>query len=153
MADTILGGASSTDKGTEYRLPTDVYPRHYELAFKTDLEASSPTFSGEALISIDVLNDTKALVFNHHDALKVTHLAIASTELKTTAAVQLPIKAFSLDKEQERGTIDLSSLPDGGLKAGSKVKLFMRWESDLGRNMVGYYESIGDEDKNGKKPK
>jgi aminopeptidase 2 len=43
-------------------------------------------------------------------------------------------------------------VPGGKLAAGTKAKLFFRWEAELGGNMVGYYKSDGDADDNGKKP-
>lgn len=152
MSDAVAGGARSTgDKPTDYRLPTDVVPTHYELAFKTDLAAAKPYFSGEALIDLDVKNTTKKLVFNVHPSVKVTNIALSVFESKTAAAVHIPLKAYSTDSDQERGTVDLASLPGGELKAGAKAKLFLRWENELGGNMVGYYLSEAEADENGKK--
>lgn len=105
------------------------------------------------MIDLDILEDSTSLVFNIHESLNVTNVALTSTELKTTAAVHIPKSAVSHDTKQERTKIDLQSLPGGGLKQGSKVKLFVRWESPLGDNMVGYYKSDGDLDEaTGKKP-
>lgn len=149
MSDGISGGpAPSTGSATDYRLPTDVAPTHYEVAILTDLAQNK--FSGEALIHLDVLKDTSSLVFNIHPDLKVTHLAVKSTEAKTSAAVNLPVSALSIDKDQEGGTVKLDKLP-GGLKGGDKARLFVRWESELGDNMVGYYRSEAEADENGKK--
>jgi aminopeptidase 2 len=153
MAESISGGAAVSDKKPdEYRLPTTVYPRHYDLAFKTDLSTSPPTFGGEGLISLDILADTKDITFNLHPSLKVTHIALQATELKTAATVQIPVSALTVDEDQERGRVDLSNVPGGSLKQGSKVKLFLRWESELGGNMVGYYKSDGDKDEAGNTP-
>lgn len=148
----IVGGAKSTgEKPVDYRLPTSVFPTHYELAFKTDLSAKKPYFSGEALIDLDVKENTKKLVFNVHPSVKVTNIAISTLEAKTQAAVHIPLKAYSTDEDQERGTVDLSSLPGGELKSGTKAKLFLRWENELGGNMVGYYLSEAEADDQGKK--
>lgn len=153
MSTAVSGGAAaSSQKADEYRLPTDVVPTHYDLAFKTDLESSPPTFLGEALIDLDVRQDTKQIVFNLHPDLKVTNIGIKTLDQKTSTSVQIPVSALTFDKEQERGKVDVSSLPGGGLKTGSKTQLFLRWEAELGNNMMGYYKSEGDPDENGKKP-
>jgi aminopeptidase 2 len=121
---------------------------------KTDLESSPPSFSGESLTHLDITSDITTLTFNLHPTLSVTHLAISSSDLKTTSSLVLPLTALSIDKDQERGAVDLSSLPGGGLKAGMKgVKLWTRFEAELGGSMVGYYKSEGDLDEStGKKP-
>lgn len=151
MSSAVAGGAASTSQTTEYRLPTDVVPTHYELAFKTDLESKPPSFLGEAMIDLDIKQDVKQVVFNLNPDLKVTNIGIKSLDQKTSTSIQLPMSALSVDKDQERGKVDVSSLPGGGLKAGSKAKLFLRWEAELGDNMMGYYKSEGDADADGKK--
>lgn len=150
MSDGIVGGSSSGPATTvDYRLPTDVTPTHYEVAILTDLVQNK--FSGEALVHLDVVNDTKELVFNIHPDLKVTHLAVGNTEAKASANVSLPTSALSIDKDQERGTVSLAKLPGGSIKAGTKTRLFVRWEAELGDNMVGYYRSEAEADEQGKK--
>lgn len=176
MSEPRSGGvvAESGAKPEDYRLPTDVYPKvrhgrscriilcfcssckfslvqHYDVAIKTNLHTSPPTFSGEVLVHLDVKADTSKITFNVHPSLKVSHLAISSTELKSTAAVVLPTSALSVNEEQERGVVDLASLPDGGLKAGASAKLWLRFDGELKGNMVGYYKSEGDADEAGKK--
>jgi len=131
----------------------DDAPQHYDLAFKTDLQSSPPSFSGEAMITLDVNTDTSKLVFHLHETLNVTHLAISSSNLKTTSSLALSLTSLSINKDLERGVIDLASLPGGGLKSGSKgAKVWFRFESELGGSMMGYYKSEGDLDEQGKKP-
>lgn len=135
----------STD--SDYRLPTAVQPTHYDLAIKTDLASSPPTFSGEAIISLDVVEDASRIVFHIHPSTKITHLALAAGK----ESKSLPIGALAVDDDKERATVDISSA--GGLKAGDEaVKLLVRWEGELGGNMSGYYKSNGDLDENGKRP-
>lgn len=152
MSSAVSGGAASSTQSDEYRLPTDVVPTHYELAFKTDLESKPPSFLGEAMIDLDIKKDVKQIVFNLNPDLKVTNIAIKNLDQKTSTSLQIPLSALSVDKDQERGKVDVSSLPGGGLTGGSKAKLFLRWEAELGDNMMGYYKSEGDADANGKKP-
>lgn len=147
---SVAGGASSVTPSSEYRLPTNVVPRHYDLAFKTDLD--NQRFSGEALIDLDVAETSKNIVFNLEESCQITHISIGTTEAKSSAAVRIPLSALAHDKKQERTTVDLAALPGGQVVGGSKIKLFVRWEAPLGDNMVGYYKSDGDADENGKKP-
>ncbi|CAD6573132.1 MAG: Aminopeptidase 2 mitochondrial, partial [Tremellales sp. Tagirdzhanova-0007] len=154
MAEAVLGGSTpSAGTSNKYRLPTTVSPKHYDLIFKTDLSSSPPQFSGEALITLDVHSDTPKLIFNLSSTLKISHIAIASSDLKTESSMVLSLSALSIDESQERGTLDLTSLPSGGLKAGSKgVKVWMAFEAELAGTMTGYYKSEGDPDDSGMKP-
>lgn len=121
--------------------------QHYDIAVKTDLLSSPPSFSGESIITLDVNSDTSTLVFNTHSSLKITHISIAANDLKTTSTLSIPVDQLVYDKDQERGKINLDKLPGGGLKAGNKgVKVWMRFEGELQGNMVGYYKSEGSTD-------
>ncbi|KAL1406700.1 Aminopeptidase 2 mitochondrial [Vanrija albida] len=137
--------ASSSAPAGDYRLPTNVYPAHYDLAIQTDLAASPPSFSGAARISLDVLDDTTSVVFHLHPSLKVTDVRFGPAG----GAARLPLSAISVNAENERATVDISSL--GGAKAGSKAQLLLKWQGKLG-SMMGYYRSDGDPDKDGKRP-
>lgn len=132
---------------TDYRLPTSVRPTHYELAIKTDLAASPPAFTGEVTITLEVVEDTAAVVFHVHSSLSITHLAISAGVVH-----EVPLSAVSKDEDKERVSIDLASLgAGGGLKKGQESKLFVRWEGELNGNMMGYYRSNSDPDKSGKR--
>ena len=126
--------------------------QHYDLAIKTNLHTSPPSFSGEVLVTLDVKETTSTLTLNAHPSLKITDAAIASSELKSTSSIVVPSSAIKVNEEQERATIDLAQLPGGGLQAGSQAKVWMRFEGELKGNMVGYYKSEGDADDAGKKP-
>lgn len=123
--------------------------QHYALAIKTDLQALR--YYAEALIDLSIKADTSTLTFNIHPSVQVTHLAISSSELKSTSSVALSLSELSVDEEQERGVIKLDKLPGGGLKAGGEAKLWIRFEAELGGSMAGYYKSEGDVDAEGKK--
>ncbi|GMK57699.1 hypothetical protein CspeluHIS016_0405330 [Cutaneotrichosporon spelunceum] len=126
---------------TDYRLPTSVRPTHYELAVRTDLAASPPSFEAEVAISLEVLEDTPSVVFHMHPSLAVTHLA-----LNAGVTHELPISALSTDADTERATVTLAD----PLKTGS-AKLFIRYGAELNGNMMGYYRSNSDPDENGKR--
>jgi len=148
MSEPMSGGAQSkpSENDGEYRLPTSVTPVHYDLAYKTDLSSSPPSFSGEALVHLDINSQTSKVTFNVHHSLNITHIAVSTSELKSTSNHVLDLAKLKIDKEKERGTIDLGELPGGGLKADSKAKIWFRFESELGGSMMGYYKSIGDPD-------
>ncbi|OWZ56597.1 aminopeptidase 2 [Cryptococcus neoformans] len=150
---SVLGGAVAAGAQDDYRLPTSVYPNHYDIVIKTDLLSSPPTFSGEALITLDVNSSTSELVFHLNKELSITNIAISTSDLKTTSSLVIPKEELKLDEEKERATISLDKLPGGGLKEGTKdVKVFFKFESELHASMFGYYRSEGDADENGKKP-
>ncbi|ODN83394.1 hypothetical protein L202_01538 [Cryptococcus amylolentus CBS 6039] len=153
MSATTAVPTGSVTARDDYRLPTDVHPKHYDLVVKTDLLSSPPTFSGELIVTLDVQENTSALVFHLDKELAVTHIAISTSDLKTTASLVIPKEQLKIDEEKERGTVPLDKLPGGGLKQGQKdVKVFFKFESELKSAMHGYYRSEGDADEDGKKP-
>ncbi|WVO17857.1 hypothetical protein L204_105555 [Cryptococcus depauperatus] len=150
---TAPGGAGLVSQQDGYRLPISVYPNHYDLAIKTDLLSSPPTFSGEAIISLDIKEDISSLVFHLDKTLSIADIAISTSDLKTTSSVVIPKEVLELDEELEMGTIPLRKILGGGLKENQKdVKIFFRFEAELKGGMHGYYRSQGDADENGKKP-
>ena len=111
------------------------------MAIRTDLQTSPPTYAGEAFITLDVKDDTSSLVFHAGTNLSITHIGIASTDLKSTSTQLVPLSALSYDETTEVATLKLEQ----SLKAGSKgVKLWFRFESELEKSMHGYYTSEGD---------
>ena len=86
--------------------------------------------------------------------MSITHIALSTSDLKTTSAQLIPLSALSYHEKSEVATLDVSSIAGGQLKAGSKgVKLWFRFEAELEKSMHGYYKSEGDADpKTGKKP-
>jgi aminopeptidase 2 len=128
------------------RLPTNIYPTHYDIIIKTDLAADPPIFLAEAVISLEASSDDKEVTFNVDPSIKITHLALESNGSTVSS---LDVSTIDVDKEWQTATVDLSSV--GGIKAG-EAKLFVRWEAPLGTNMMGYYKSVGTPDENGKRP-
>nr|ODN87859.1 hypothetical protein L203_03061 [Cryptococcus depauperatus CBS 7841] len=107
---TVPGGAVPVSQHEGYRLPNSVYPSHYDLAIKTDLLSSPPTFSGEAIISLDIKEDISSLVFHLDKTLSITDIAISTSDLKTTSSVVVPKEVLELDEELEMGTIPLEKI-------------------------------------------
>jgi aminopeptidase 2 len=124
--------------------------QHYALAFKTDLKTLR--FAGEALIDLTAKASTSSIEFNLSKNVNVTHLALHTSELKSTSSSELSLDSLSFDEERERATIDLKKAGGQGLRAGADAKLWVRFEAELTGSMAGYYKSEGDAGEDGKKP-
>ena len=120
------------------------------MAIKTDLQALR--FAGEALIDLTAKASTSSLVFHLSKNVTVTHLALHTSELKSTSSSALPLESLSFDEERERATIDLKQTGGEGLRAGAEAKLWVRFEAELTGSMAGYYKSEGEAGEDGKKP-
>ncbi|EEB91169.1 hypothetical protein MPER_10513, partial [Moniliophthora perniciosa FA553] len=114
---------------SDYRLPTNVTPVHYDLTIRTDLKASK--FFGTIQIDLDINEESSQIVLNAID-LQIEDVSITTAEDQ----VFIPI-AQSLDKERERATFHFPTK----LKARSTVKLHIKFEADLTQNLAGYYKS------------
>ena len=124
------------------------------MVIRTDLKSSPPSYAGEVLVTLDVNESTDSIHFHAGKNLSITHIALSSSDLKTTSSQLIPLSAISFDEDSERATLDLKQVGGGGLKEGQKgVKLWFRFEAELEKSMHGYYKSEGDVDeKTGKKP-
>ncbi|KAG9049074.1 Aminopeptidase 2 mitochondrial [Tulasnella sp. UAMH 9824] len=129
-----MSADTSTPKSdAEHRLPTNVRPTHYDLTFKTDLEEL--TFKGYGIIDLDVVDDTKEIVFNASADLSISDISIHDEALKTEQ-VQSAIE-IKIQKYEERVTARFAH----GLPKGSKAKLHLSWGAKLTGSMIGYYYS------------
>jgi aminopeptidase 2 len=84
--------------------------------------------------------------------VNVTHLALQTSELKSTSSSALPLESLTFDEDRERATIDLKQAGGQGLREGADAKLWVRFEAELTGSMAGYYKSEGDAGEDGKKP-
>ncbi|KAH9477731.1 Aminopeptidase 2 [Psilocybe cubensis] len=121
---------------SEYRLPTNVKPTHYDLTFKTDLKKA--TFEGVVIIaygdsdsrslaSLEVKKDTSTITLNV-SRLELRNATILSEE------GEKPVVVVQTDEAQERVTYKL----DEKLPSGSQTKLKIYFSGKLGGNMMGY---------------
>ncbi|KIO15900.1 hypothetical protein M407DRAFT_235051 [Tulasnella calospora MUT 4182] len=124
---------STPTSDTDYRLPTKVRPTHYNLTFKTDLEDLN--FKGFGVIDLDVLEETKEIVFNASSDLTVSDVSIRSEALKTEQVQSA--SEVKIQKDDERITVLFAH----ALPKGSKAELHLGWDAKLTGSMTGYYYS------------
>ncbi|KAF9533368.1 leucyl aminopeptidase [Crepidotus variabilis] len=114
----------------QYRLPTNLKPKHYDVTIKTDLEKL--TFQGLVKINLDVVAGTSAITLNT-SGLDLTKASLTSNALSGEQALEVS----TFDKTQERTTFQLSR----NLPAGSTAELKIGYSGELTGSMMGYYKS------------
>ncbi|KAF9533367.1 hypothetical protein CPB83DRAFT_845145 [Crepidotus variabilis] len=114
----------------QYRLPTNLKPKHFDLTIKTDLEEL--TFHGLVKINLDIVTATSAITLNT-SGLDLTKSSLTSNALSGEHI--LTVSAF--DKIQERATFQLPT----NLPAGSTAELKIGYSGGLIGSMMGYYNS------------
>ncbi|KAK7463560.1 Aminopeptidase 2 mitochondrial [Stygiomarasmius scandens] len=128
--------AGSLDKpASEYRLPTNVKPSHYDLTIRTDLDNS--IFDGVVKINLDVKEPTSKIVLNSN-GLKLDKAYILSGASKD----ELAASDYSVDEKDKRVTFTFPTTFD----AGSKLELKIGFAGELTDSMVGYYRSSYEKD-------
>ncbi|ESK92997.1 leucyl aminopeptidase [Moniliophthora roreri MCA 2997] len=115
---------------SQYRLPTNVKPSHYDLTIRTDLDKL--TFDGFVKISLDVKEETDTIVLNSN-GLQLGKAIIYSDALKKS---EVEIEQ-SYDDKEKRATFKFPTK----FPAGSKAELQINYSGELKDNMVGYYRS------------
>ncbi|KAJ7219096.1 leucyl aminopeptidase [Mycena pura] len=113
-----------------YRLPVNVQPTHYDLTVWTDLKTSK--FGGFVNISLDVHEETSAVVLNTH-GLDLGNASIIS-DVQQTEQVQ---SGQTIDINLQRVTFTFPS----PLAARSKAQLKIPFDGHLSPSMTGYYVS------------
>ncbi|THV07366.1 leucyl aminopeptidase [Dendrothele bispora CBS 962.96] len=128
--------AGSTDKpASEYRLPTNVKPSHYDLTVRTDLDSS--VFDGVVKINLDVKMPTSKIVLNSN-GLKLDKAYVRSDASKDA----LVASDYSVDEKDKRVTFTFPTT----FNAGSKLELKIGFTGELDDGMVGYYRSSYEKD-------
>ncbi|KXN92312.1 Aminopeptidase 1 [Leucoagaricus sp. SymC.cos] len=114
----------------EYRLPTNVKPRHYDITVKTDLEAL--TFESFVRVDLDIKDPTIRIVM-HSSGLDLRKASLYSYALES----EQDLVQYDIDTTSERLAYTLpKSLP-----AGSKAMLKISFRGELGESIRGYYKS------------
>ncbi|KDQ20056.1 hypothetical protein BOTBODRAFT_62421 [Botryobasidium botryosum FD-172 SS1] len=118
------------NNGDASRLPESVKPTHYDLTIKTDLEKL--VFTGYAVITLNILEDTSVITFNYKGA-KLQRCLLRSDALKK----ELTEVSQVADAARERIAVHFGHT----LPKGSTAKLRVGWEGILTDNLMGYYVS------------
>ncbi|KAF7322818.1 Aminopeptidase [Mycena chlorophos] len=114
-----------------YRLPTNVSPRHYDVAFYTDIDPKSESrFGGFVNVEVDVNEATSVVELNS------SQLTLGDATISSGGETQQQ-SAQSVDTEQQRVQFTFPK----ALAAGSKAILSVPFEGILRNSMTGYYLS------------
>ena len=146
---------------SEYRLPTDVRPKHYDLTVWTDLVNSK--FDGvvhvelvtfpmvvvllvltHTLPSLHVEKTTDTITLNTLDLnLSGVVLHVMITAGNTKKSVEMAASHQVIDKATQRGIFTFPrSIP-----AGSVARLTIAFDGVLSNSLSGYYRSTGGKDR------
>ncbi len=109
----------------QYRLPSNVTPRHYALRIAPDLE--SETFSGSVAIEVEIGERSSEIVMNS-EALVISDVTVAVPGADPVAA------EFTLDQELQRLTVK------GDFAAGEAI-VSCSFSGAFDENLVGFYLS------------
>ncbi|GJJ10170.1 hypothetical protein Clacol_004396 [Clathrus columnatus] len=142
-----------SDNHTQFRLPTEVKPIHYDIVIKTDLEKLE--FQGIVIIeyihgqlplylcnltltlfglsSLNVKSDTRSLTFNSTN-ICITSVAVTYADGSTR---KIDLDKLSFDESLEQATLALPT----ALKRGSKAALSIHYKRSLTNELRGYYYS------------
>ncbi|KAG6832426.1 hypothetical protein H0H87_001586 [Tephrocybe sp. NHM501043] len=123
-------GSSVKKQDDQYRLPTDVKPKHYDVTIKTDLGRLE--FEGFVKIRLDVHRTTSSVTLNT-TALELGKASIYSDALKSE---QEPSEV-TIVKESERVTYQFPT----ALPGGSTAHLKIGFSGKLLGSMTGYYKA------------
>ncbi|KZT24123.1 leucyl aminopeptidase [Neolentinus lepideus HHB14362 ss-1] len=120
----------SAANAEDYRLPTNVKPKHYDVTIRTDLEKLA--FDGFVSVDLDVVKETSVIVLN------TAHLKLGEASVYSEALKTEQIQSSSeVDTTSERVSIKFGS----ALPAASKARLRIGFTGELDGSMAGYYRS------------
>ena len=108
----------------QYRLPTHVVPRHYEIRIDPDLEGE--TFSGSVEIHVEIAEATTEIVFNN-DGLEISDAVVVNSGSEQRAEV-------TIDPATERMIL-------GGEFAAGDASIRCSFRGVFDENLVGFYLS------------
>ncbi|KAK7693087.1 hypothetical protein QCA50_002652 [Cerrena zonata] len=121
----------TTPPDLEYRLPTNLKPKHYDLTVRTDLEKLK--FDGFVEVTLEVNDETDTITFN---TAELTLGSISITSPGNEPYIQ-PASALCIDKVAERATLKLPFV----FSRGSTLHLNIAFEGDVNATRKGYFRS------------
>ncbi|KAJ4000685.1 leucyl aminopeptidase [Lentinula boryana] len=118
----------------DYRLPTDVFPIHYDLTLLTNL--GQHKFYGAVEIDLKVNADTSKIVLN------VAELALSDVSVTIVGREEafVPVSQ-SIDSIDQRATFIYPCT----FTSGSLLKLLIAFQGKLTGSLIGYYEGTWEE--------
>lgn len=126
----VADGGESVPTGSQYRLPRNVWPLHYELELTPDFEHLS--FFGNVAIDVDVREAAGVSSIT----LNANHLAIGKATAEDVNGTVLNAQV-SLDPVLQRVTLSFA-----GLLGAGKWKLKLGFAGELNDELKGFYRSI-----------
>ncbi|KAL0066569.1 Aminopeptidase 2 mitochondrial [Marasmius tenuissimus] len=116
---------------SEYRLPTDVKPTHYDLTVRTDLDKL--VFDGFVIISLDIRQNTDTIVLNSF-GLNLGKASVTPYEPKGSCIAETKQIVYDHNKQ-------VAFQFPNEFRAGWKVKLQVGFSAHIGDGMFGYHRS------------
>ena len=131
MCRFISDGPGTVNTQARVVLPTDVVPKHYDLALEVDFEKF--IFKGVVTIDLDVAKDTGSI------SLNTLELEIHSTSIHADGALITSSPTLSYDTDTQTTTIELGE--GKKLSKGQQVQLKHTYTGRLNDKMAGFYRS------------
>jgi puromycin-sensitive aminopeptidase len=116
-----------------FRLPRNVVPSRYDLAIETELDGWR--FSGDADITVDVVEPTATIVLNAKE------LELSGARVTSAAGREAAVVGVEADDGSERATITLAEPITPGT-----WHLHLSFAAALNERLVGYYRSTYPDD-------
>lgn len=123
-----------------WRLPTDLYPRHYDLTIQPYFRSSEEpmNYDGKVRIRFECMRDTNKLVF-HSSGLSIDNASLAITNIDDFAFPSFSNFPWTYDSVTSQVTIQLT----GGrmFKAGRNYMFSASYTARASSNNLGFYKS------------
>nr|CAD7397313.1 unnamed protein product [Timema poppensis] len=125
---------TSLRRPTEYRLPGNILPLHYNISLIPDLDTENFTFTGEITIRFRGVKDTTTIVLHMNDTV-VDEDSMIIRDLKSNLTISMIFTEYNEDNHFY--TIH----PGGFIYSGMEYELAFKYEGNLRDDMQGLFRS------------
>ncbi|CAG2054125.1 unnamed protein product, partial [Timema podura] len=125
---------TSLRRPTEYRLPGNILPLHYNISLIPDLDSQNFTFNGEITIRFRGIKDTTTIVLHMNDTV-VDEDSMVIRDLKSNLTISMIFTEYNEDNHFY--TIH----PGGFIYADKEYELSFKYEGNLRDDMQGFFRS------------
>nr|CAD7455286.1 unnamed protein product [Timema tahoe] len=125
---------TSLRRPTEYRLPGNILPLHYNISLIPDLDSENFTFNGEITIRFRGVKDTTTIVLHMNDTV-VDEDSMVIRDLKSNLTISMIFTEYNEDNHFY--TIH----PGGFIYADKEYELSFKYEGNLRDDMQGFFRS------------